>query len=94
MATLAASRQGQELLDWLLLVARRYPREDAIETFLQNVRMNQISKRAVNWAFGRVAADGAAFSVISEAMTALDRTHPPHWHSSEGNAPSESLTGG
>ena len=86
------SKEGQELLDRLLLVTGKYPRDEAIERFLHKVHKEQVSKPAVNWAFGHAAGEGAAFSVIVEATATLDMTPPPHWPSSEGEPPKRTST--
>ena len=84
------AREGQELLDWLLHVTEKYLRDEAIERFVHKVHEKQVSKHAVNWAFGHAA--GAVFSVIVEGMARLDETPPSHWDS-EGERPKRTGTG-
>ena len=77
------AKEGQELLDWLLLITGKYPRDEAIQRFLHKVHKEQVGKPVVNWAFGHAAGDGAAFSVIVEATATLDQTPPHHWDEGE-----------
>ena len=75
----AQAEEGEALFEWLLLVTREFPREEALEMFLQKILMEQINRPAVNWALGYAVDNKAAKSVISEAIATLDRTSPPHW---------------
>ena len=82
----AQAEEGDALFEWLLAVTREFPREEALEMFLQKLMVEQMSRPTVNWALDNAVDNEAVASVISEGIATMDRTRPVHWFDSEGDS--------